>query len=177
MEAVKRGVRRAMLALLIADVVLLGVVWRNASLHPEYQQRSLERLRQEHRKLGDDVRRAADIRERLPAAERQCDTFLKETLLPASSGYSTVLADLGRVAKDAGLPPGAIGFKQKEPDKQGILQVEVTAAVEGDYASLVKFINGLERSENLYLLDSLALTAGRDRGIRLSLLLRTYFRS
>jgi Tfp pilus assembly protein PilO len=176
-DTIKLWVRRGVLALLLADAVLLGIIWWNASLHPEIQQESLERLRGQHRLLAADVRRAADIRERLPAVERQGDEFLNGTLLPASSGYSTILADLGHIATTAGLPPGAIGFRQKEPDKQGIVEVEVSAALDGDYPALVKFINGLERSDNLYLLDSLKLTAGHDRGIRLSLVLRTYFRS
>jgi hypothetical protein len=55
--------------------------------------------------------------------------------------------------------------------------VEINAVVEGDYSALVKFINGLERSKNLYLIDSLALTAGHEGGARLSLVMRTYFRS
>ena len=54
----------------------------------------------------------------------------------------------------------------------------MSATVEGAYPGLVKFINGLERSQNFYLLDSLALASGMGgTGVRLNLQLRTYFRS
>jgi hypothetical protein len=177
LDALKLWVRRGVGVILLADVLLLGIIWRNESLHPEAEKQSLDRLREQHKLLTADVRRAADIRDRLPAVERQGDKFLEDTLLETSSGYSTVLADLGSISAGAGLPSGSIGFRQKEPDKQGIVQVEVTASLEGDYAALVKFINGLERSDNLYLLDSLTLSSARERGIKLSLVMRTYFRA
>lgn len=174
---VKRWVRRVVTALLAADVLLVGVVWYYAIEHPEAEQRSLERLRQDNKRLGADVRRATTFREELPDVQKNCDSFLRDTLLVSSSGYSTIVADLGRIAANAGLPSGAVGFKQKPPDKQGIIEVEVTAAEDGPYVSLVKFINGLERSKNLYLLDGMTLNAGHERGIRLNLVMRTYFRS
>jgi hypothetical protein len=87
------------------------------------------------------------------------------------------VADLGKITADAGLPPGGVAFKQKPADKQGVIEVEVSATVEGNYSALVKFINGLERSKNLYLIDSLSFNSGREREAHLSLVMRTYFRS
>jgi Tfp pilus assembly protein PilO len=176
-ENVKLWVRRAVALLLLVDAVLLGIVWRYSSEHPETDRKYLERLQDEDRRLTADVRSAQAIREQLPDVRRQCDTFLGDTLLLASTGYSSIVADLGKITADAGLPPGAVGFKRKPGDQKGVIEVEVSALVEGDYASLVKFINGLERSKNLYLIDSMSLNSGREHGARLSLFMRTYFRS
>jgi Tfp pilus assembly protein PilO len=176
-EDAKRLVRVALLVLLGADVILLGVVWYSASEHPEAGQKRLERLTAENKRLGADVRRAEEIRTQLPAVQKDCEVFLHETLLGASGGYSTVVADLEKIAVDAGLPPGAVSFKQKPADKQGIIEVEVTAVVEGRYAALIKYVNGLERSKNLYLLDAMSLSSGHEEGARLNLMMRTYFRS
>lgn len=176
-DAVKRWVLRVLLGLLLADAGLFAVVWNYEAGHPETAQKNLDRLQDEDRKLAADVRRAQRIREQLPDVRKQCDEFLNDTLLVASTGYSTIVADLGKITATAGLPPGGVAFKQKVTDKQGIVQVEVNAVVEGDYSSLVKFINGLERSKNLYLIDSMGLTSGHEGGARLSLVMRTYFRS
>ncbi|HMD31659.1 MAG TPA: type 4a pilus biogenesis protein PilO [Candidatus Acidoferrales bacterium] len=176
-EDVKRWARNALSILLMADVLLLGGVWYAAAEHPEAEQKRLERLRDENKKLGADVSRAEAIRTQLPTVRKDCDEFLRDTLLISSSGYSSIVADLEKIAVDAGLPPGAIGFKQKPPDKQGIIEVEVTAVVEGRYSALVKFVNGLERSKNLYLIDAMALNSGRENGARMNLIMRTYFRS
>jgi len=175
-ENVKVWVRNVVLAFLAADAALLGVVWYAAAEHPEVEQKRLERLRDEDKRLGADVRRAEIIRTQLPTIQKDCDEFLKNTLLVQANGYSTIVADLEKIAGDAGVPPGAITFKQKPADKQGMIEVELTAAVEGKYSSLVKFVNGLERSRNLYLLDAMSLSTGQN-GARLNLLMRTYFRS
>lgn len=176
-ETVKRWVFRALTALLLADAALVVVVWQYESDHPESGQKYIERLQEEDRRMVADVRGAQAIREQLPDVKKDCNTFLGNTLLLASTGYSGIVADLGKIMADAGLPPGGIGFKQKPADQKGIIEIEVNAVVEGDYVSLVKFINGLERSRNLYLIDSMSLDSGRERSGRLSLQMRTYFRS
>jgi len=176
-DSVKRWVLRALVCLLLVDAGLFAVVWNYESGHPESAQQSLDRLQDEDRKMAADVRRAQRIREQLPDVRKECDEFLNNTLLVASTGYSTIEADLGKITAAAGLPAGAVSFKQRPTDKQGILQVEVNALVDGNYSALVKFINGLERSRNLYLIDSMSLTAGNEGGARLSLVMRTYFRS
>ena len=170
-------VRRALALLLAADLVLVVLVWRSAGMHPDSELRDFDRLRERHRLMERDVARAQDIRQRLPEVEKQCDSFFAERLLPAPSGYSAVIADLGKIAGQAGLPASNIAYKQREVERRGIVEVEVTATVEGDYPSLAKFINGLERSDRLYLLDSFALVSGTEKKIKLNLAMRTFFRS
>jgi Tfp pilus assembly protein PilO len=176
-ESVKLWVSRALVGLLLVDAALAAVVWHYESDHPQADKKYIERLQDEDRFMAADVRRAQAIREQLPDVKKNCDTFEGDTLLRSSTGYSAIVADLGKITADAGLPAGGVAFKQKAADQKGIIQVEVSAFVEGDYSALVKFINGLERSKNLYLIDSMSLNAGRERGARLSLLMRTYFRS
>ena len=176
-DNVKRWALRAVVGLLLLDAGLFAVVWNYESGHPETAQKTLERLQEEDRNMAVDVRRAQRIREQLPDVRKDCEDFLSNTLLVASSGYSTIEADLGKITATAGLPAGSVGFKQKPTDKQGIVEVQVNAVVEGEYSALVKFINGLERSKNLYLIDSMSLSSGHERGGRLSLVMRTYFRS
>ncbi|HUJ41115.1 MAG TPA: GspMb/PilO family protein [Candidatus Acidoferrales bacterium] len=176
-DAVKRWVSRVVAAILLVDAALLAVVWHYSSDHPQADKTYIARLQDQDRRMVADVRRAQAIREQLPDVKKDCNSFLEDTLLRSSTGYSAIVSDLGKVTAEAGLPPGAVAFKQKSADEKGIIEVEVTAVVEGNYASLVKFINGLERSRNLYLIDSLSLASSRETGARLSLAMRTYFRS
>jgi hypothetical protein len=176
-ENVKRWVLRSVVALLLLDASLFGIVWQFASGDSDTGQKSVERLQEQDRAMVADVRRAQKIREQLPDVRKDCDQFLGSTLLVASTGYSTIETDLGKITSGAGLPAGSVSFKQKAAEKQGIIEVEVIAVVEGDYSALVKFINGLERSKNLYLIDAMSMNAGHERGARLNLVMRTYFRS
>lgn len=58
------------------------------------------------------------------------------------------------------------------------MELEIATAVEGDYDSLVQFLNKLEHSDNFYVLDGLSLNSSTGSGkLRLNLQLRTYFRT
>jgi Tfp pilus assembly protein PilO len=172
----KSWIRWALTLVLALDAVLLMVNWRTAAA-PHAPQNELVRLQTQHKLLDADVRRAQKIRELLPAVQKQSDEFFRQQLRETSSGYSSIEADLGAIARDAGLHTGAITFRQKEVANRSVTEIEVVAVVEGDYPSLVKFINGLERSQNFYVLDSLSLASSTGGSLRLNLQLRTYFRS
>jgi hypothetical protein len=172
----KLWIVRALFVLVVADLVLGAYVWRTIASHPQSERIALESLRARHRQYGDDLRRAELIQTRLPEVERECNRFFDAQFLNTSTGYSSVVEDLGRIARTAGLPPSAISFKQHEIEKRGVVEVAVTATVEGEYPALVRFINGLERSEHLYLLDSLILAEAAEKRVKLNLQMKTYFR-
>ncbi len=173
----KTTIRWTLAVLLVADVVLLGL---NLRTGPTVQERrkEIEQLQRQRDLLAADVRRATDIQKKLAGVQREGDEFFKRELREASSGYSSVVADLGSLAKTAGLKTSAITFRQQELASRGVTEVQVSTTVEGDYPSLVSFINGLERSSNFYVLDSLVLASSTQTGsLKLNLQLRTYFRS
>ena len=176
-KGLKLWIVRGLVAFVVLDAGLGIYLWRTAASHPEAERAALEKLRARHRQAGDDLQRAEQIEKRLPEVERECNRFFEARFLNTSAGYSSVVADLGSIAKEAGLPPSTIGFKQHELEKRGVVEVEVTATVEGNYQSLVRFINGLERSDHFYLLDSLSLSEGQDKHIKLGLQMKTYFRA
>ncbi len=172
----KKLIQWALAVVLGADAVLVVVNWRPGQT-PEEQRRELAARQRVHDLLAADAKRLEGIRERLPDAQSQGDKFFSEEFREASSGYSAVVADLGNIAKKAALATGALSFRQREVANRGMVEVEVAGTIEGDYAGLVRFINGLERSENFYLLDNLTLASSAGGKLKLNLQLRTYFRS
>ena len=174
----KKAIRWALAVLLVLDVGLVMVNWRVSGADPKAMQWQKVALQKQRDLLAADIRRGQEIQKRLPEVKQQCDQFFADEFREASSGYSSVEADLGAVAKEAGLHTNGVTFRQREMGNRGMVEVEVTATVEGDYASLVRFINGLERSRNFYLLDSLSLASSTGASsLKLNLQLRTYFRS
>lgn len=171
----KKWVRWGLMVLFALDGVLLAVNWRNGGI--EAQAQSLEELTRRYAETSKDVHRAQDIDRRRPEIRQQCDKFFAEQLRPADGGYSAIVSDLGEIAKEAGLRTSAVSFQQQPVENRGVVQVQVSASVEGDYPSLVRFINGLERSKSFYLMDRLALASSTGGSIKLTLELKTYFRS
>lgn len=173
----KRWVLSALAVLLVLDAALLILGWRAGQSSAQAKKDEARQLATQEQLLEKDVARAEAIRNHMSEVRHNCDRFYQEQFLPAASGYSSLETDLGEIAAHAGLKTTGVTFKQNPVEKRGVVEVQINASVEGDYPSLIHFINGLERSKNFYLLNNLALASGSSGSIRLNLELRTYFRS
>jgi Tfp pilus assembly protein PilO len=172
----RKWVRVALVAVLAADALLLYANWSSTDASSKAAAARLAPLRLQEQLLGADVKRVAAIRARLSDVQRNASKFYGDEFLPAGAGYSTIVGDLSKISKASGLRATNVTFKERQLESRGVTEVTVSATVEGDYVSVVRFINGLERSENFYLLDSLGLASSTGGSIKLNLQLRTYFR-
>jgi hypothetical protein len=169
-------VRGVLVVILLADAILLGAQWKlNGS--PHVQTGDLNRLASLEKQYRADNTRLERFKTELPADEKQWDEFFTTHLHPAGAGYSAISEDLGSLSRSAGLQSDSISFHQHNPDARGLMQVDIITAVEGDYDSLVRFLDKLEHSDNFYVLDSLSLGSSSVGKIRLNVQLRTYFRT
>jgi Tfp pilus assembly protein PilO len=169
-------IRWVLAVILLADVVLIGVRWRiNSST--QVQPGDLNRLGMLEKQYRADNTRLERFRTELPADEKEWDQFFTTHFHPAGAGYSAISEDLGDLSRSAGLRSDTISFHQHTPDARGLVEVDINTAVEGDYDSLVQFLNKLEHSENFYVLDSMALASSSLGKLRLNVQLRTYFRT
>jgi Tfp pilus assembly protein PilO len=172
----KNAIRAVIAIVVLLDIILIGVNWSLASApHPSNLQVKL--LDQRRSLIAADVRRAEDIRKSLPAVETDTNTFYQKDLRPGTAGYSSVVEDLGKLAKDSHLQITSTRFRPKVVEKRGVQEITVTITTQGQYADLVSFINSLERSGSFFLLDSLSLESSSEGGLKLNMELRTYFRS
>lgn len=169
-------IRVVLAAILLVDAVLFGVHWKLNDA-PHVQPGELNRLVMMEKQYRADNARLERFKAELPADEKQWDEFFTMHFHPAGAGYSAISEDLGDLSRSAGLHSDAITFHQHAPDARGLMQVDIATAVEGDYDSLVQFLNKLEHSGNFYVLDSLALASSNVGKLRLNVQLRTYFRT
>lgn len=175
----KRLILGALGIVLLADVVLAVVSYRLTADSQAAQKLALSDVRTKKKVLESAVQRATGIRASLPEVQKQCDLF-EESLRPSARGYSGILADIGQIAGKAGIATDSVTFRQDDLPARGLVKVDVTATVAGDYNGVVRFINGLQRSDNFYILDGLSLVGGaeaRGTNLKLSLHLKTYFRA
>lgn len=168
------------LGILLAGDVALGVYsWQLAST-PQTPDDQFKRQKTQLALLKGDIDRAEAIRKDMPNIKNDCDKF--EQSLPAGSTSSSSLSsEFDDLAKKSGLQIVALGAKQKEVPNRSLTEVSVDATVSGSYESVVKFVNGLQRSQRFYILDGLALGADNQNQkpggpLRVALHVRTYFR-
>ncbi len=166
--------------LVLADLGLAAYSWRLASA-PHAPKEEFAAQTKQHDLLKKSIDSAQKIRDNIPAIQKDCDHF-EQSLFPASAGYSAVRSELGDAAKKSGIYIEDMSFKQTEISNRGMTEVTIDATVNGDYKSVIGFLNGLQRSANLYSVDSLTLgTENANQAstniIKVALHLRTYFRT
>ncbi len=174
----KRIILGALGVVLLLDLVLAMVSWRLATAQQTPRQ-ELNRLLAQEKILEADIKRAKTIRENVPKNLQEFDSFEK-SFPPKTAGYSDLLGDLSNLARKAGLQTENLAFKEQDISGRGLTQVDVTATVNGGYPSVVRFINGLQRSERFYILDDLTLATAAQSPtgpLRVNLHLKTYFRT
>jgi type IV pilus assembly protein PilO len=167
------------LAILIIVDALLALYSLESST--PFPQNELAAQKVQVKLLKADINRALAIQEGMPQTKADCQRF--ENALPFSSaGYSTITTELSETAKHSGLEVASLGFRPKDLPGRNMLEIELEATVSGDYKGVVRFLNGLQRSKNHYIIDSLALASAptgqtATGALRVVLHLRSYFRN
>src|SRR5277367_1375600 len=173
----KIGIGVALALVLALDIALVGYLWHASYDQPQALRLQRDRLALQAKELKADVDRGLKIRADLPQAGKDCDAFYQQSFLDSPTGYSQIESDLDGIATKAGVRISGFTFKQKELKDRGVTEIQITTNLDADYPAIIQFINGLERSKNFYLLDSLRLASATSGGIRLDLDLHTYFRT
>jgi Type II secretion system (T2SS), protein M subtype b len=173
----KKGIAAGLFLLVAADLVLVFVLWQIEREGPQAMRARTVRLTEQSKLFRADVERGEKIRAFLPEAGLECDAFYNRAFFDSTTGYSQIEADLDSISKDAGVRTSGLKFKQEDVKGRGVTEIDVSTKVTADYPSLIRFINGIERSKDFYLLDGLTLHSTQAGMVDLDLELHTYFRT
>jgi Tfp pilus assembly protein PilO len=175
----KRLILGGLALIIVADLGLAGYSWNRASA-PHTPMADFAAQSKKLEILRGDIKRAKGIQAYMPHIQTDCDAFERDMFFPAATGYSSVTADLGAISKKAALRIDDLTFKQKELANRKVTEVSIDATVTGEYKNIVEFLNGLQRSKNIYQVDSLSLASEVQTSasaLRISLHMKTYFRN
>jgi Tfp pilus assembly protein PilO len=130
--------------------------------------------------LRADVARARDIRLNMPGTKADCDRF-DDSLPPVRLGYSVITAEFEQLGRESGLQISSLAFRPTDLAARGMTELAVDAKVAGNYKSVVRFLNGVQRSQNYYVLDSLSLSKdsgapGSTGTVNVDLHMKSYFK-
>jgi type IV pilus assembly protein PilO len=175
----KRAILIVLGLLLAADIGFAIYSWHLSS-SPRTPQKQFDEQTTKLGVLKNDIKSAQYIKDNMPTTRKDCEKF--EQSLPAeSTGSSSITGELDEVAKKAGLQIVALTSARKEIPNRGMAEVTIEATVSGDYGSVVRFVNGLQRSQRFYVLDGLVLRTdaqaqGASGPVRVGVHIRTYLR-
>jgi len=176
----KRMILGAVILLVVADLALAGYSMELAST-PSASDLVLKQRALELKKMEAQIKRAQEIRQGLPENQKEYEKF-ESSFLPASSGYSAISSELGEIARKSGARLDDLTFKPTPMPERGMTELAVDSSIVGNYQSVIQFLNGLQRSPNNFIVESLALgTEGAGQGpanmIKVGLHIKTYLRT
>jgi hypothetical protein len=143
-------------ALLVADLAAALVIFKpwGGSAQDLFRQR--EALSRDVARRREAVLKLRGVVSKIETARRDADRFVAAYFLERRTVSSTVLAELDRLAKEAGVrqKEGSYLFEPVE-GSDGLSIMTINAAYEGAYAELRRFLNLLDRSPRLLILSDL----------------------
>jgi len=143
-------------ALVAADLVVAAVLFKPWAGTAEDLERQAASLRKQVRERQATLDRLGSLVEKIEGARRSGDSFLREYFLDRRRASSTIVDELLNTAQKAGLKQKEASFQFEEVEGSDTLSMmTVTANYEGTFADLMQFLNLLDRSERLLILDSL----------------------
>ena len=176
----KRVILGFVIILLLADAGLAAYSYELATA-PRRSLKDSEREALQLKTLQADITRAQKIKDDMPTTQKDCEKFEK-SLLAASSGYSSLSSELGAIARKSGVRQDDLTFKPTAVPERGMTELAIDSTISGDYRSVIAFLNGLQRSNNNYIVESLTLAPdnsnqGPANVIKVGLHLKTYLRA
>ncbi|MFC5861616.1 hypothetical protein ACFPT7_04880 [Acidicapsa dinghuensis] len=105
-------------------------------------------------------------------ASKQIDAFYDKRV-PAS--WSSLLEQLGDIKNKAGVQLTRAQYV-REPGSGDLTEIRIDAGLSGDYVPVMKFINGLERSQTFFVIRTMALSGQQSGTVNLRMQFSTWMR-
>jgi type IV pilus assembly protein PilO len=156
--------------LLILNLVLgvrLFLAWRTLRAASDDQ---LEQQQIVYRGLQLEMSPLRGLPQKVDLSRTQADKFVSARF-PAE--YSTISSAINDLATKNSVRLTNLGYTPA-PAIAGVAEIRLDASLSGEYAPLMHFINGMERSKTFFLINGLVLTGQQGGLVNLRLRLITY---
>jgi Tfp pilus assembly protein PilO len=174
LQPARKKLKIAFGVLLVLDVAAVAVLFSplvgSAPERREQQAQLWKELQQKTRQV--EPLRGLD--KKIVTARQEISGFYKQRLPDRDSEIPDAL---GRVASQSGVNIGQVRYQMQDPEPVGLRPVEIEASLSGDYLQLVRFINGLERDQLFFIVNSVQLAGDQGGAVRLQLELETYLKT
>jgi len=115
-----------------------------------------------------------DLPQKVVLAGHQIDDFYKKRFPTQDSQIPT---ELGKLAAANGVAIAQEKYKVLDTETGGLAPVEIEVDFAGNYTSLAKLINGLERDEMFFIINSITLGGQQQGPVKLGVKLETYLKT
>ncbi len=149
-------VRIGLGVLVVANIAAALIVFKPWGGSAEDLAREQEGLQQQLAQMRTRLDKTKALVAKAERARKEGDGFLASYTTDRRTTFSTIFAELDRVAKEAGMEPRPVSYELEQVEGSDTLyQMSINAAYEGSYAALTKFVNLLDRSPRFLIIESL----------------------
>lgn len=161
---------------IMAGVDLLAAIVYFSPLVGSAESRRME-LNQLQTELNTKTRQVAplkDLPQKVVLASHQIADFYQKRF-PTQN--SQIVTEFGKLAAANSVAIEQVKYKLDEAETGGLQPEEIEASLAGNYTSLARFINALERDEMFFIIDSVTLGGQPQGSVKLSMKLETYLKA
>ena len=149
------------LGILLNGLAYVGLTYRLATKQ-ERLARQYETLTGEIAAKRIELGKLQEERERMVRNQETADHFWTEVVQPLEPGLTEAIAEIDRLAGDAGLKRDRMSFTYDFLDV-GLTEVSAAMPLNGSYFNLVRFLNSLERSPRFFVVKEIGLNRAQDQ--------------
>jgi Tfp pilus assembly protein PilO len=170
----RKNIKAALGILVAVDVIAVVALISPLVGSTESRRQQLDQLWGELQIKTHQVKPLTNLPQKVVTANRQITDFYKKRF---PSQGSQIATQFGKLAVANGVTIEQAKYKVQDEEAGRLRPVEMDAELSGNYVSLAKFINALERDDTFFLISDIAL-AGEPKGpIKLQMKLETYLKA
>jgi Tfp pilus assembly protein PilO len=158
-----------LLVLAIGLAIRLGLDWAAMDSH------SSEVLANKQIELKALELQTAPLRgldQRVDKSRQQMQAFDRKRI-PAN--YSLISSRIGDLEVASGVRLSRVQYTQGKPDS-GLTEISMDAGISGDYRSIMRFVNSIERDQTFFIIRAMTLTGQQSGQVNLRMQLSTWLR-
>lgn len=170
--------RLCLCVLLAANLVAGYLVLRPIGGSPQELRTQFEDLRTDMRQRRMVLDRTRLLASKIESGRGQGDEFMAKDFLPRRLASSTIVSELNDAATKSKVKPkeSTYGFEPIE-GSDTLNMMQISANYEGAYPDLIQFVNLLDKSDRLLIIESLNATPQQGSGtLNITLKLDTFVR-
>lgn len=115
---------------------------------------------------AQNLERVRNLAAKVQLSRAEGDKFLGSYFMDRRKAASTIIGELGKLAKEAGIRPKDHSFQLDPIEGSTDLTImTVTGAYEGTYADLIQFVNRIDRSPRFLIIDNLSAAPQQQQGM------------
>ncbi len=158
-----------LLVLAIGLAIRLGLDWAAMDSHSS---EVLADKQVELRALEFETAPLRGLDQRVEKSREQMQAFDKKRI-PAN--YSLISSRIGDLEVASGVRLSRVQYTQGKPDS-GLTEISMDAGISGDYPSIMRFVNRIERDQTFFIIRAMTLTGQQSGQVNLRMQLSTWLR-